>query len=471
MPRTGTKLCCVLAAALLAAAGCASQQEGEAFVQYEQAAQPRRVVEADRPTQAEEPVTGAKPAAADELPEDASLQDLLAYAALHNPGLEAAFARWKAALERIPQMRSLPDPRFAYEINVREGLKDQKYEIEQMFPWFGKLDLQGNMALAEARAAQERYEAQKLALFSEVRQAWYEYAYLYRGVAVVRQQMELVRQMEEVARTRYRSAAADRSDVLRAQVELGKLDNELRTIKDALGPARARLNAALNRSAEAPLPTPQPIAECKLSIPDARVLALVRESNPELRAMSREIESRAHAVALARRNYYPDIGLGLNYKIDDMGGMGEPRTDPIMAMMSVNLPIWRGKYRAAEREAHARKLAAAREKADYENMLDARVKRVLYGIRDAQRRANLYRETLLPKAREALKTAEAAFRAGAAGFTDLIDSQRMLLEFELAHERALADNAQGFAELEMLLGGPVPPDAVEPGRRSATEGK
>ena len=78
----------------------------------------------------------------------AELPDLLAYAALNNPGLEAAFHRWKAALERVPQAKSLPDPRFTYryfieEVETRVGAQRQRFAIAQTFPWFGKLKLQG----------------------------------------------------------------------------------------------------------------------------------------------------------------------------------------------------------------------------------------------------------------------------------------------------------------------------------------
>jgi outer membrane protein TolC len=57
-------------------------------------------------------------------------------------------------------------------------------------------------------------------------------------------------------------------------------------------------------------------------------------------------------------------------------------------------------------------------------------------------------------ARQTLATTETAFRAGSAGFSDLIDAQRVLLEFALAHERAAADRAQAVTRIRALTGGP-----------------
>ncbi|NIO13694.1 MAG: TolC family protein, partial [Xanthomonadales bacterium] len=147
------------------------------------------------------------------LGQDSTLADYLQYAALNNPGLEAAFHRWQAALEKVPQARALPDPRLTYahfieEVETRVGPQESKLGLMQKFPWFGKRRLRGEAAWEAAEAARERYEAEKLKLFFRVKDAYYEYAYLAGAVRVVQQMKSLVRQLEQVARTRYTVGAA-----------------------------------------------------------------------------------------------------------------------------------------------------------------------------------------------------------------------------------------------------------------------
>ena len=125
-------------------------------------------------------------------------------------------------------------------------------------------------------------------------------------------------------------------------------------------------------------------------------------------------------------------------------------------MGSINLPIWWDKLAAGVREGRYRQWAAALARRQRANELAAELKLVLYRFRDAERKVSLYRNTLTPKAVEAVRTSASAFRAGTASFTDLIDAQRVLLAFELAAERGSADRAQRLAELEMLIGRPVP---------------
>jgi outer membrane protein TolC len=128
----------------------------------------------------------------------------------------------------------------------------------------------------------------------------------------------------------------------------------------------------------------------------------------------------------------------------------------VVGMISVTLPIWREKYAAGVREAQLRHEAALKMRGDRENMLAADLKMAAFGLRDATRKIALYRDTLLPKARESLQSVEAAFRTGSANFVDLVDARRTLLEFQLMYERSLVDHAVRLAEIEMLVGRPLP---------------
>jgi len=436
------------------------------------------------------------------LDESASLDNYLAYAALNNPGLEAAFNLWKAALERVPQEKSLPDPRFTYryfirEVETRVGPQKQSVGLSQMFPWFGKLELRGSVAAEAAEAARQRYENEKFKLFFEVKDAFYEYYYLGRAIDVVAENLELVEYLESVARARYKTASAGHPDVIRAQVEMGKLEDQLNSLRDLLVPALARLNAVLNRSTNTALALPRSIPDERTTFTDEEVLNWLTQISPILKSLDHEIERARHAVALAKKNYYPDFTLGVDYtEVGSAkrsspqgfrnpaavrsasrfaGGMGDlidayaigrsfsPGTRPgdsgqdvWMVSLSMNVPIWRGKYAAGEREARARYLAAVSARAQQENSLTSAVQRILFEHRDAERKIALYRDVLIPKANESIRSTETAFRAGAVGFLDLVDAERSLLEFDLSFARAVANRAQRLAELEMLVGRAMP---------------
>jgi len=396
------------------------------------------------------------------LTEESEVGDFLAYAALSNPELEAAFNRWKAALYRVPQVRALPDPRFNYayfirSVETRTGPQQQKFGLAQTFPWFGKLSLRGDVALEAANAEQRRYESAKLALFYRVKTAYFELAYLGQAIAITKENIALVTYLEEVARTQYKAglARARHSDIIRAQVELGKLEDRLRTLKDLEGPLRAKLNAAMNRPPDAPLPWPKPIRSDPVAFTDGELYASLRKHNPELLALDALTARDKAAVDLAEKEYFPDFTLGVEYIVTGdarQSGVPDSGEDPLVAGISVNLPIWFNKLSAVVHEKEARHRASERARVNRENVLLSDLKMAIYGFRDAERKIDLYRDTLIPKAEQSLGAMQESYSAEKADFLDLIDAERILLEFKLARDRALADRETRRAEIEMLIG-------------------
>jgi outer membrane protein TolC len=97
-------------------------------------------------------------------------------------------------------------------------------------------------------------------------------------------------------------------------------------------------------------------------------------------------------------------------------------------------------------------MSIKQEKVDTENSLLAKAAQSYYDYNDSIRRIRLYRDMLIPKGEELLQASETAYKGGTIDFLSLIDSQRLLLDYRLSYERALADNRQKLAELEMLAG-------------------
>lgn len=440
----------LLAAAILNLSGCAGSRESAIHLEVAEIEKTMQISKEQSMEEAELFVTG----------DSASLEILLEYAALNNPGLNAAFNRWKAALERAPQARTLPDPAFSYGYAIQEmetPMRPEKHRLSlmQMFPWFGKLQLQGNAALEEANTAGAMYEAARLSLFYEVKDAYYEYCYLDRAIRVMEENVELLRYLEEVVMAKYRAGTVPHSSLIKAQVETDRLEDQLKTMTDMLNPVRARLNAALNRPWQAKLPPPGRIEIDSVGVSGEQWITWLKENNPDLRANEYQVEKERFYVSLARKSYYPDITLGIQYSILGKAPLPEVMSsdkNPLMAMASINLPIWWGKNKAMVNEARANYQSSLRERQNKENELLSMLQMVLYRFRDAERKKELYTQALLPRAKQALNVTHSAFETGKVDFLDLVDAQRTYLEFQLSLERALADYAQRLAELEMLTG-------------------
>ena len=437
MWRTTANVIGVVLGAAIGATGGLSQSEGT-WVSLEEA-----------------PLQEAVPAAAP------ALADYLLEAEENNPGLRAAYYAWQKALEQIPQVTSLQDPKLTFmeylrnNVETRTGAQDFQLGITQMFPYPGKLSLRGRIAAEEARALEQEFIKARLALRREVQDAYYEHYYLEQAIRITQENLELLKHLERVASTRYGVARTSNQDVIKAQVELGKLENDLRTVEDFRNPVRARLNAALNRDPGSPLSPPGEINLQKLPQETEALLEIAYRANPDLKALDARIRKEKSRMELAKKESYPDFNLGLNWvntnsRIDtDLQGEGD---DVLMGSVQVNLPVHRKRLAAQVKEAELGVREINSRRAEKENRLNVDLQTAVYRLRDAERKMELYSGALIPKARQSLLVTETAYSAEEADFLDLVDSQRVLLDFQNSYHRSIADCAQAMAWIEFLVG-------------------
>ncbi|MCH8823413.1 MAG: TolC family protein [Planctomycetes bacterium] len=403
-----------------------------------------------------------------EITESSSLSVCLQYALNNNAQIEAAFYRWNAALEKVPQVTTLPDPRLTYgyflnEVETRVGPQQHRVSVGQMFPWFGKLELKGDIAAEAADAEFQRFQAASLMLIWQVKQAYYELYYLRSAVSITQENLQLLSQFERIASAKYRVAAASHPDLIRIQVQLGKLEDRLKQLKDLRHPLAAKLNAAMNRPSHALAPWPENIDDEDITLDEDKLRAALVRDNPQLSALAHEIEKQRHAMKLARKSAYPDVTVMADYILTGQAmnsSIAESGDDAFIAAISINLPIWNDKYEAEVRQAVNRRLATASQKQHQENLLLAELERAMYDYRDARRKITLYRETLIPKARESLTSTLRSYETAKSSFLDLLDTERELLEFELVQRRAKSDAAIALAKIEMFIAGPVDGSAI-----------
>jgi cobalt-zinc-cadmium efflux system outer membrane protein len=386
-------------------------------------------------------------------PENPTLQDCLWYALRNNPSLVAIHADWEAAKKKIAQAKSLPDPRlgYSYRFAPRGDNMRRAIELEQMLPWFGRLDLQGQAASAAADVVGNKCQVDRLKLFNDIKAAWYEYYFLGKSIESVTENITLVKSFEEIAMVRYQTSKASQQDVIRAQIERATLENQLRSLQDLQSPAAAKVNAVMGRPSDAPLAWPQDVADEGTTMDNAELQKMLVQENPELLAAQGQINQSRKEIDIADKGYYPDITVGVEYA-DWMGTRDMDQRDAYTGKISINLPIWRGRISAGVDEMRQRHRATVAMKQDIFNSLSAELKMAAYSHRDAQRKVKLYNDSLIPKQKEAIAALQRSYQAGSASFLELIDAQRTLLEFEISYHRALADRAISLARIEMLTG-------------------
>lgn len=380
-----------------------------------------------------------------------------------NPRLEAFEQYYNAATERIPQAASLPDPmlqvtRFVESVQTRTGPQDTVLLLSQQIPWFGTLENREAVASSEAEALWYAYQAEQLTLVREVSEAFHEYGYTGRALELTGKNLDLLKQLEPIVEERVKGGGTLNA-LLRLKVETGKLDDRLRSLEQEREVQSIRLSELMALPGHELLPLPEWRQPGLEDLPDAGLAVALEEQNPELKMLARKIESAGARQELARLARYPDLKFGINY-IDIGSPEVNPTTpdagkDPWGVTVSVNLPLWSGKNKAARAEARAGRHAAEREYDERLLALRAELRTSRARFTDARRRMELYRESLLGLARQAVENSRSSYESGQGSILELIDSERSLLELELLDVRAEADAWNALIRLQTLVNGPV----------------
>ena len=344
-------------------------------------------------------------------------------------------------------------------VETRVGPQNHALRLRQSFPWFGTLGAKKDITFEAANAAYELFEAEKLTLFYQVKTAYYEYYYLGRSIAIARENLELLTFWESVARAKYRVALKQHPDVIKAQVELGKLEDRLRTVENMVELVVARLRAVTNLPDSVRLTAPAEIDIDEVAVNRDSVIVEVLANNPDLRSLLYLIDKEVAAKRLAAKLSWPSFFLGVDYintgdainpNLNDSG------KDAWMASVGISLPIWFGANKARKQEAQAQYRKAQHDYADAQNRLKALAQRIVFEHEDALRKTRLYRDGLLPKAEQSLNANYTAYQAGETDFLNLLDAQRQLLDFQLQYERSRSNLGISRARIEMVTGRVLP---------------
>ncbi|HET8623392.1 MAG TPA: TolC family protein, partial [Gemmatimonadales bacterium] len=402
-------------------------------------------------------------------------QDSLSLSAVH-AALEAGTARVaaaqaaaQAAAERIAPARRPPDPEFQLGLMNRElpgfrladPLGMNQIQLMQMIPIAGKLGLAADVERARAAAASAQADAVRWEERSRAAMAFYEIYAADRSIQILRESQRLLGDLGRTTETMYAVGAARQADVLRAQVELARMTEDLVRMEAMRTSAAARLNAVLNRSAGSPVgPTAEPGWGKELPPTDSLVtLALNRR--PMLQAGGETLRAAEVSERLAGRELWPDPEVGLQY-----GWRGEEggTMHMLSLMLGVRVPIWAGsRQKAMRREAKAMRDMAAADLLAMEADTRGRVGELAASAARAQRLRQLYTATILPQAQTTAAAALAAYRVGSVDFMTLLDAQMSVNRYRQAVVTATAELGQAIAELEMLTATPLLVEHPVPG--------
>ncbi|MCZ6542853.1 MAG: TolC family protein [Planctomycetota bacterium] len=450
------------AAVFASAVGCGNARLGGPFSEWIDRDWPPDELAQPGSDQTGEPIASAwNSARYVEIPDEAGPEDYVRLVLQRNPALQAAAQKVRRLAERIDQVTALDDPQWEFGPTGRlgsdgSGVSGLTTEIRQHLPSPGKLATRGRIAAHEVAMAAQEMVMTRQRLIANTRRAYWSLYIAQRSIEVTMQSLDLLIQLDDVAENRYRTGEATLQDVLLVSTQRSRLDTELLAFRSQQEAAAAMLNNLLDRPIAAKVPAPGPaVATLEgLDLELDPLLASAMRVNPDLLRIHEQIAADRERLNLARLARWPDYKVEFGYDFIDDVDMGSSSEDEQgwHLTLELNLPIWSRKLDAAEAEALRAIFQSTAELRDAGNRTAFKVRDALVRAQTHHRQAILFRDEIIPKARQTLDVSTTDYQLGHLDFQAPIDNWRRLLTFELMYHQNIARLEQALADLQAALG-------------------
>ncbi|WP_338794293.1 TolC family protein [Bernardetia sp. MNP-M8] len=375
-----------------------------------------------------------------------SLEDYFVMAAKNNPKVQADYKEFEIALQKIAQVNVLPDPTlslgyFLSPIETRVGAQRARAELSQMFPWFGTLQAKENLAALQAEAMYQRFLNSKNQIFYQVSAAYYPLYELQKLKEIENQNIEILKTYKNIATIKFENGQGSMVNVLRVDIMLKEAMTNLEILRKKEQPLLSRFKQIVNLKEEIEnkkvklnfSPSDSTLLQKSYSFTD---LALQKDSllinNPILEELETQIKASQAKEEVVIKEGLPKIGVGITYiatsKRTDMD-LPQNGKDAIMPMASISLPIYRKKYKAAQKQAQLEQELFQLKKEDKTNELLTSYDKILFDLQKQQDLIKLYNEQI-KESEQILRLLYSAYSNAGVDFEEVLRMQQQVLSYQ-----------------------------------------
>jgi cobalt-zinc-cadmium efflux system outer membrane protein len=382
------------------------------------------------------------------LPSPLSLADVIRVASERRDEIQVAQARTRAGEARPTLVSALEDPMISPSLDhlpFMLGGADVSVTVEQRIPLSGIRGHRRASALADLERLRADVNRTALDVGVQAANAFLMLQERRRTAALVAEQIGFARDVVTAANARYAGGTAPQADVLRAEVEVARLEAFAKALVAQVRGAEAMLNASLALDADLPVAALIPLAFA-LPIPAWAAIKTALASRPELAAGRAEIARAEAEVQVMRDMYRPmaTIRTGPAYTMAEGRGW--------MAMVGVSLPIWRGKLRAGVAEAQAMRVMSEADLRAMARMIEGDAAAAVNQLQAARDRQAALTSDVMPRARLVIEPAVAGYASGQLPLVSVIEAVQALWLVQSDLIAADTDLGLAWARLGRAIG-------------------
>lgn len=390
------------------------------------------------------------------------LEQLVVEGIEKNPILNASMNEFQAAKAKISQAGSLPDPTLSFNLmNIpvnsfeldQEAMTGKQLAFMQPFPFPGKLGLKEKIAKEAAKTAKYQYEENKIQLINQIKQIYYSLYYFDHAIEITTKNKSILYEFVKIAETRYSVGKGIQQDVLKAQVELSKLEDKLINLKRKRESFTANLNKILNRDAGSFVAKTGFLKFKSYTFTPDQLENKAEKNKPVFKAYQALIRKSQKGIKLAKKQYWPDFSLGIAYTQREVLQNGMGGNDFISGAFTMKVPLyfWK-KQRKKVEETSLMKNKVEDIYSDIRNGVFAGIDDQLQSLKKNSELIELYKSGIIPQASQSLNSAIAGYQTDKVNFLTLLHNQIVLFNYELEYLKVLSNYYKNLTRLEALTG-------------------
>ena len=386
-----------------------------------------------------------------------SLAKLVQEATERNPEILAARRAVDAKRARIPQAGAWADPTVSLSyggnalppFTVMRGDPSSARQLmaEQMIPYPGKTRLRTEIASRDADAETLAYEAVTRRVAAEVKQAYFDLAFVDRSLAILQKDREALEGFEKVTEIRYSVGKAAQQDVLRAQLEVTRLSQRATMLTQQRHTLEAQLNSLRNVPIDSPVGAPAVVQPSAFAYTQDQLQEAAQANYPVLKQRQTMVDQNRLSVDLARKEVRPDFSVGYTYMQRD----GLP--DMYGITLSTSLPLFRHrKQDMAIAEAAANLESARQMQANELTVLRYQVQQDFLEVQATEQLLKLYSQGIAPQSSLTLESSITSYETGGVDFLNVLSNLQAVIDAELDYHLQITNHEKALARLEEVTG-------------------
>jgi outer membrane protein TolC len=391
-----------------------------------------------------------------------SLEDYIQVALENNPELKTYKLQIDALEKKIKQISTPSDPMLMLGIvnlptnfSFKSDMMTMKeISISQMLMYPEKYSLMRGMGEKDYEIAKEIYRSKKLELIANVKMLYFEIYYMTKAIEITQRAIDLLKDFAKITSTRFATGQGIQQDVIKAQVELSKMTDELIRMETERKNLIARFNALLFRKPADSVYIPTELKFIEFSKGYDELERLAFEHNPMIVAMKKMVEKDKVMNQFARSELLPDFEIKFSYgQRSAIEPTGMKALDMLSFSVGVNIPIffWR-KQNLKIQETQIVISQSESKLLAMKNEVSRMIQETLNKIEENVKLLDLYKNGLIPQATHNLNIGLVGYQVGKIDFMTLVDNFMSLYNYQIQYEKVFADYLSKLAELEMVVG-------------------